>query len=144
MARDAQRANKAKSSRNERGTSQDVAPFLRAAAEWKGYVNVEQSQSTKDHFRAFSDDSQLVGETITQALLSGYKLSVMSVDDDETYKATAYAAFKGMPDSGLSVSAWAGNPLEALAAVVYIVVIQSGLDLSQHDQPETRVRRRTF
>jgi hypothetical protein len=86
----------------------------------------------------------LVSETIVQALLSGYKLSVVSVDDDETFKATAYAAFKGMPDSGLSVSAWAGKPLEAMAAVVYIVVIQAGLDLSKYDQPETRVKRRTF
>lgn len=144
MARDAQRANKAKTSRNERGTSQDVAPFLRAAAEWKGYVNVEQTESTKAHFAAFSDDAELVGETITQALLSGYKLSVVSVDDDETFKAVAYAAFKGMPDSGLSVAAWADTPLKAFAAVAYIVVIQAQMNLTTYDQPETRVRRRTF
>lgn len=144
MAREAQRANRAKSGRENGALSKDVAPFLRAAAEYKGYVNVEQTEATKDHFRSFSDDLELVGETITQAMLSGYKLSVVSVDDEETFKATAYAAFRGMPDSGLSVSAWAGKPLEALAAVAYIVVIQAQLDLSKYDDPSQRVKRRTF
>lgn len=144
MAREAQRANRAKSGRENGATSKDVAPFLRAAAEYKGYVNVEQTEATKDHFRSFSDDLELVGETITQAMLSGYKLSIVSVDDEETFKATAYAAFRGMPDSGLSVSAWAGKPLEALAAVAYIVVIQAQLDLSRYDDPSQRVKRRTF
>lgn len=144
VGRSKQLENRSKSGRGNGVASVDAAPFLRAAAEWKGYVNVEQTDSTKEHFRAFSDDLELVSETIGQALLSGYKLSVVQNDDEETCKATAYAAFKGMPDSGLSVSAWASNALQALAAVAYIVVIQAQLDLSRYDDPSTRVRRRTF
>lgn len=144
MSRSKQRANGSKNGRNGGAVSQDAAPFLRTAAEWKGYVNVEQTDSTKAHFTSFSDDLELVSETISQALLSGYKLSVVQVDDEETVKATAYAAFRGMPDTGLSVSAWADTALKALAAVAYIVVIQAQLDLSQFDRPEERVRRRTF
>lgn len=136
--------NSSKAGGNKGGASGDAPPFLRASAEWKGYVNVEQTESTKEHFRSFSDDVELVGETISQALLSGYKLSIVQTDDDETVKGTAYAGFKGMPDSGLSVSAWSSTPLGALAAVAYIVVIQAQMDLSKYDQPETRVRRRTF
>lgn len=144
MSRDAQRANRAKTDRKDGATSKDAAPFLRVRAEWKGYVNVEQTDSTKAHFAAFADDAQLVGETISEALLSGYTLSVVQVDDEETVKATATAAFKGMPDSGLAVSAWASDALKAIAAVAYIVVIQAQRDLTKFDQPETRIRRRTF
>ena len=144
VSRNAQRENRAKTGRNNGATSKDAAPFLRVRSEWKGYVNVEQTDATKAHFAAFSDDAELVSETISQALLSGYSFSVVQVDDEETVKATASAAFKGMPDSGLAVSAWAGSPLEALAAVAYIVVIQSGRDLSKFDDPSTRTSRRTF
>lgn len=144
MSREAQRSNRSKNGTKNGATSNDVAPFLRANAEFRGYVNVEQSDSTKAHFAAYADDSELVSETIGQALLSGYKLSVVQADDEETFKATAYAAFKGMPDAGLSVTAWTGTALSALAAVAYIVCIQSQLDLSKWDKPEERVKRRTF
>lgn len=133
-----------KARRKKGAVSNDAAPFLRAASEWKGYVNVEQSDATKVHFRQWCDDADLVSEFTSEVLLRGYKLDVVQVDDDETVRATARAAFSGMPDAGYSVSAWAGSFYEALMAVVYIVAVQSQFDISQHALPETKVKRRTF
>lgn len=131
--------------RREKGAaSVDAAPFLRAAAEWKGYVNVEQSEATKKQFNAFRDDANLVQEVTAEILCKGYKMSVVQADDDETVKATAYAAFQGMPDSGLSVSAWAGDIWSALAAVAFIVGVQSQCDLSRYAVPSGRSSKRTF
>lgn len=133
-----------KARRKKGATSDDAAPFLRSASEWKGYVNVEQSEGTKEHFRQWCDDADLVSEFTAEVLLRGYKLDVVQVDDDETVRATARAAFSGMPDAGYSVSAWADTFYAALMAVVYIVAVQSQFDLSQHARPETKVKRRTF
>jgi hypothetical protein len=133
-----------KARRKKGAASQDVAPFLRSASEWKGYVNVEQSEATKVHFRQWCDDADLVSEFTAEVLLRGYKLDIVQVDDDETVRATARAAFSGMPDAGYSVSAWASSFYEALMAVVYIVAVQSQFDISQHAKPETKVKRRTF
>lgn len=137
-------ARSSKGRRKKGAASTDAAPFLRKAAEYKGYVNVEQSEASKEHFRAWCDDPDLVSEFTAEVLLRGYKLSVVQTDDDETVKATAYAAFSGMPDEGLSVSAWAGSFYGALMAAVYIVAVQSQFDLSQYTSPENRVKRRTF
>lgn len=137
-------AKRSKNSRKKGAASNDAAPFLRKAAEYRGYVNVEQTESTKDHFRQWCDDADLVSEFTAEVLHHGYKISIVSVDDHETFKATAYAAFSGMPDEGLNVSAWADTFYAALLAVVYIVAVQSQFDLSQHALPENKVKRRTF
>ena len=137
-------AKRSKNSRKKDAPSNDAAAFLRPAAEWKGYVNVEQTEATKSHFRQWCDDSDLVSEFTAEVLLHGYKLSVVQVDDDETVKATAYAAFRGMPDEGLSVSAWSDTFYGALMAVVYIVAVQAQFNLSAYALPETKARRRTF
>jgi hypothetical protein len=68
----------------------------------------------------------------------------VQVDDTETVKATAYAAFSGMADEGLNVSAWADTFYGALMAVVYIVSVQAQFDLSGYALPENKARRRTF
>lgn len=135
---------RSKARRKKAGTSNDAPAFLRAGAEYKGYVNVEQTEATKEHFRQWCDDADLVSEFTAEVLLHGYKLSVVQVDDDETLKATAYAAFSGMPDEGLNVSAWADTFYGALMAVVYIVAVQSQFNLSQYALPETKAKRRTF
>lgn len=137
-------AKSSKARRKKGAASNDVAPFLRKAAEWKGYVNVEQTEATKEHFRQWCDDSDLVSEFTAEVLLHGYKLSVVQTDDAETVKATAYAAFSGMPDEGYSVTAWSDTFYGALMAVVYIVAVQSQFDLSQHAADEARPKRRTF
>jgi len=124
--------------------STDAAPFLRKAAEWKGYVNVQLSEGSKERYEAFSRDAGLVQEVTAETLLRGYKLSVVQVDDDETVRATAVAGFSGMPDAGLAVSAWEGSIWDALAAVVYLVGIHSAFDLSQWEEPEVKKSRRTF
>ena len=135
---------RSKNSRKKGATSHDAAPFLRKAAEYKGYVNVEQSEDTKRHYAQWRDDADLVSEFTTEVLHHGYKLSIVSVDDTETFKATAYAAFGGMPDEGLNVSAWAGTFYDALTAVVYIVSVQAQFDLSVYADPAVRTKRRTF
>jgi hypothetical protein len=137
-------AKRSKDRRKKGAASTDAAPFLRKAAEYKGYVNVEQTEATKDHFRQWCDDADLVSEFTAEVLLHGYKLSVVQVDDTETVKATAYAAFSGMADEGLNVSAWADTFYGALMAVVYIVSVQAQFDLSGYALPENKARRRTF
>lgn len=137
-------AKNSKGRRKKGAASTDAAPFLRKAAEYKGYVNVEQTDSTKDHFRQWCDDADLVSEFTAEVLLHGYKLSIVQADDDETVKATAYAAFSGMPDEGLNVSAWASTFYGALMAVVYIVSVQAQFDLSAYALPENKTKRRTF
>lgn len=134
-----------KAKRTEKGvTSQDVAPFLRAAAEWKGYVNVEQSDASKAQHSQFSDDVDLVSEFTAQVCLRGYRITFVQVDDEETVRATAFAAFRGMPDTGYAVSAWADSLLAALAAVVFIVAVQAQYDLSQFAIDGQGKSRRTF
>ena len=137
-------AKSSKGRRKKGAASTDAAPFLRKAAEYKGYVNVEQSEDTKRHYAQWRDDADLVSEFTTEVLHHGYKISVVSVDDLETFKATAYAAFGGMPDEGLNVSAWAGTFYDALTAVVYIVSVQAQFDLSVYADPAVRTKRRTF
>lgn len=134
----------AKTSRENGAASKDVAPFLRALADWKGYVNVELTDAEKSQFRAFINDASLVQEVTAETLLHGYKLSVVQVDDPETVKATAFAAFKGMPDSGLGITVWAGDLYEAVAGVIFLVAILSRYDLSKHVKPEEKRSRRTF
>lgn len=135
-----------KPQRSEKTTasSGDAVVFLRASAEWKGYVNVEFGKDESSRFASFTYDADLVQEITAAVLFRGYKLSVVQSDDAETYKATAYAAFKYMPDEGIAVSAWAGSPLEALAAVVYIVGVYAAFDLSSHFEAVARKGRRTF
>lgn len=137
-------AKSSKGRRKKGAASTDAAPFLRKAAEYKGYVNVEQSEETKRHYAQWSDDADLVSEFTTEVLHHGYKISVVSVDDHETFKATAYAAFSGMPDEGLNVSAWADSFFGAWNAVVYIVSVQAQFNLSTFDNPALRTKRRTF
>jgi len=124
--------------------SDDALPFLRVSAEWKGYVNVEQSEATKDQFWAFYNDANLVREITAEVLLAGYKLSIVQVDNPETCKASAYAAFSGMVDAGYTVSAWGDSLDSALAAVVFIVGVQARKDLSQFATDKVASSRRTF
>lgn len=128
----------------KRGDSKSVAPFLRVAAAWEGYVNVELSDASKEQFKHFADDVSMVQEVTAEILQRGYKLSVVQVDDDETVRCTATAGFSGMPDAGLAVSAWAGSLFEACAAAAFIVAVVSGFDLSKWQQPEIKKSRRTF
>lgn len=137
-------AKSSKARRKKGATSNDVAPFLRKAATYKGYVNVEQSDETKRHYAQWRDDPDLVSEFTAEVLHHGYKVSVVSADDHETFKATAYAAFSGMPDEGLNVSAWAGTFYDAFNAVVYIVSVQAQFDLSVFADDAVRPKRRTF
>ena len=137
-------AKSSKNSRKKGAASTDAAPFLRPAAEYKGYVNVEQSETTKRHYADWCNDADLVSEFTTEVLHHGYNISVVSVDDTETFKATAYAAFRGMPDEGLNVSAWASTFGDAWNAVVYIVSVQAQFNLSTFDNPALRTKRRTF
>lgn len=137
-------AKSSKNSRKKGAALNDAAPFLRPAAEYKGYVNVEQSEETKRHYAQWSDDVDLVSEFTAEVLHHGYKISIVSVDDLETYKATAYAAFRGMPDEGLNVSAWGDTFFSAFNAVVYIVSVQAQFNLSTFDNPALRTKRRTF
>lgn len=138
------RSGGSKSDKKGAASNGDAAPFLRASAEYKGYVNVEQTQRTKEQFAAFRDDSGVVLEHTTAVLLAGYKLSVVQAENDETYKATAYAAFSGMPDAGLSVSGWAGSWPDALASVTFIVSVQAEMNLATFDVAPVNSRRRTF
>lgn len=126
------------------GSSGDAPPFLRAAAEWKGYVNVEIDEGTKAQFQAFIADAGLVREITAEVLLRGYKLSSVQVDNDATVRATAIAGFKGTVDAGYAVSAWAEDFYEATAAVVFIVAVLSGFNLSQHVKEAEARYRRTF
>jgi len=135
---------RSKTAARKGAASDDAAPFLRQAAEWKGYVNIEQSAESKAQFEAFADDADLVSEVSAEILLRGYKISVVQVDDDETVKASAFAAFRGMPDAGYSVSAWAPTLLSAVAAVTFIVALQAQFDLSQYASDVSGKRRRTF
>lgn len=125
-------------------SGRDVAPFLRNAAQWEGYVNVEFTGGEKEQFAAFSDDINLVQEVTAEVLLRGYKLSVVQVDDDETVRATATAGFSGMPDAGLAVSAWGESLFIAVASVVFIVAVHSRFDLATWKQPEVKKSKRTF
>lgn len=129
----------------KRGKADDaVAPFLRVAAAWEGYVNVELSDAHKEQFKFFCDDVGLVQEVTAEVLQRGYKLSVVQVDDTETVRCTATAGFSGMPDAGLAVSAWAGTFFEAAAAASFIVAVVSQFDLSQWVRPEVKRSKRTF
>lgn len=125
-------------------SSATVDPFLRRNAEWKGYVNVEFTEGEKAQFDAFSDDPSLVSEVSAQVLLKGYKITSVQVDDDETVRSTAFAAFVGMPDEGLAVSVWGGSLLNSIAAVVFVVAIHARFDLSKFVEPEVKKSRRTF
>lgn len=122
----------------------DALPFNRMSAKWVGFVNVEQTEGTKDQYEAFSRDADLVAEIVQAVLSRGYKLSVVCDGSEDVFKATAYAAFKGMPDEGLAVSAWAASPWEGIAAVSFIVGVQSQGDLSKHYTESTSRRRFTF
>lgn len=128
----------------KRGNSESVAPFLRVAAAWEGYVNVELTEASKEQFKHFSDDVSMVQEVTAEVLLRGYKLSVVQVDNEETVRVTATAGFSGMPDAGLAVSAWAEGVFPAIAAAAFIVAVVSQFDLSKWQQPETKKSRRTF
>lgn len=124
--------------------SSDAAPFLRKAAEWEGYVNVELSDGSAERYEAFARDADLVREVTSEVLLRGYKLSAVQVDDTETVRATAIQGFVGTPDAGLAVSAWEADIYDALAAVVYLVALHSEFDLSRWRAAETKKSRRTF
>lgn len=124
--------------------AKDVAPYLRVAAAWEGYVNVEFTGGEKEQFASFSDDVNLVQEVTAEVLLRGYKLSVVQVDNDDTVRATFTAGFSGMPDAGLAVSAWGESLFNAIAACAFIVAIHSRFDLTVWKQPEVKKSKRTF
>lgn len=122
------------------------APFVfeRAAAKWKGYVNIDQSEASKKQYANYAADSNLVAEIVAALPVRGYKLSVVCDGTPEVYKATAYAAYRGMPDEGIAVSAWAGSLWDAVAAVAFIVIVQCQADLSPYYQASDSMRRFTF
>lgn len=121
-----------------------VDPFLRRNADWKGYVNVEFTEKDKEQFDGFADDPHLVSEISAEVLLKGYKITSVQVDDDQTVRSTAFAAFAGMPDEGLAVSVWGDSLLNSIAAVVFVVAIHARFDLSKFVEPEVKKSRRTF
>lgn len=138
------KGGQAKRSDKNGAASKDVAPFLRSGAEWKGYVNVEFSETEKERFRTFVADADLVREITAQVLLEGYKITCVQVDNDETVKATAFSAFSGRVDSGLAVSAWAADFYDAVCAVAFIVGVHSQFNLAQHETEKPVSSRRTF
>lgn len=138
------KGNSQKRSANGATSSHDVAPFLRVAADWKGYVNVELDQDVAGRFAAFCGDPSLVQEITAEVLYRGYKVSVVQVENERTVRATATAGFRGMPDAGLAVSAWQEDLFGAVAAVIYIVACVSQFDLSVHEKPAEQRLRRTF
>lgn len=144
MARKGLDRTQPKSPRNGGASSNDAPPFLRAAAEWKGYVNVELGEGAAEQFHAFIRDADLVREVTAEVLLHGYKLSCVQVDNSETVRATAIAGFAGTVDAGFAVSAWAEDFYNAAAAVVFIVGVHSRFDLSQWVRDEGSYRKRTF
>lgn len=130
---------------NKKGDgSETVAPFLRSYAEWKGYVNVSVSEAEKGRFYAFVNDVGLVREVTAEVLSRGYKLSAVQTDEDGTIKASAFAGFLAMPDSGLSVSAWGADYYIALASVVYLVAFVAQFDLSKFYSERPIGRGHTF
>lgn len=133
-----------KSPQSGGASGKDALPFLRAAAEWKGYVNVELGEGAAEQFRAFVGDTDLVREITAEVLLRGYKLSAVQVDNDETVRATAIAAFAGTVDAGYAVSAWGEDFYLAVASVVFIVGVHSRFDLSQWVREQETYRKRTF
>lgn len=131
-------------SKGKGAASGDVAPFLRKSSEWKGYVNVEFTESDKQNFRVFNVDDSLVSETMAEALSRGYKVSVVQSSEDGTYKGTIHSAYAGQPDSGYAASAWQGTPSDAIAAVVFIVSMIAQYDLSRFVTSEGLSRKFTF
>lgn len=136
--------SKAKANQQKRGAADDAPAFLRSYAEWKGWVNVSVSDAEKGRFKAFVSDADLVQENTAQVLETGYKLSVVQEDELGTIKATAYSAFAGRSDSGLSVSAYAGDVWGALASVVYLVAFIAQYDLAKFATERVSERRSTF
>jgi hypothetical protein len=143
MGSNSQREQNRKRAAKGAASGGDAAPFLRAAAKWKGWVNVKPDEDARGAFEEWCGDSDLVESFTTAALWRGYKLSVVQADDEDTYRANAYAAFAGMPDEGLSVGAWADSPLRAIASVVYIVGVMAGYDLTKFET-EGKQSKRTF
>lgn len=134
----------AKVNRKKGDGSETVAPFLRSYAEWKGYVNVHVGETEKGRFSAFVNDADLVREVTAEVLYRGYKVSFVQTDEDGTIKATAYQGFAGCADSGLSVSAWAGEPWIAVASVVFLVAMVAQFDLSKFESFKRIERNHTF
>lgn len=136
--------SKAKANQQKRGSADDAPAFLRSYAEWKGYVNVSVSDAEKGRFRLFVDDSNLVQEHTAEVLLQGYKITCVQEDENGTVKATAYSAFVGKSDSGLSVSAYAEGIWNAMASVVYLVAFIAQYDLAKFESFRSIERRSTF
>lgn len=65
---------------NGKGASSSTdAPFVfdRAAAKWKGYVNIEQTEASKKQYANYAADPDLVAEVVATLPVRGYKLSVV-------------------------------------------------------------------
>lgn len=144
MAGSRGKANGQKRSAEGVASGKDAAPFLRAAAEWKGYVNVELGEDAAGRFATFCGDPGLVQEITAEVLLRGYKVSVVQVENERTVRATATAGFRGMPDAGLAVSAWQEDLYHAIAAVVFIVACSSQFDLTVYETDQATRLKRTF
>lgn len=142
---DGSRKRTGKASTPQNGAaSKDAAPFLRRAAEWRGYVNVELSTDAAQQFTAYADDPDMVREITAEVVSRGYKLSAVQTDETGTVRATATAGFSGMVDSGYAVSAWMDSTYSALAAVVFIVAFTARFDLSQFAREGVAKARHTF
>ena len=135
---------KAKANQQKRGVADDAPAFLRSYAEWKGYVNVSVSDAEKGRFRTFVDDTDLVQEHTAEVLLHGYKITCVQEDEDGIVKATAFSAFVGRSDSGLSVSAYAEGLWAAIASVVYLVAFVAQYDLAKFETERSFGRKSTF
>ena len=134
--------SKAKANQQKRGAADD-APRFAFYAEWKGYVNVSVSDAEKEGLEP-SSMTLIWFKSIRRRYCYSYKITCVQEDETGIVKATAFSAFVGRSDSGLSVSAYAEGLWAAIASVVYLVAFVAQYDLAKFETERSFGRRSTF
>lgn len=86
---------------------------------WQGYVNINIPETHMDEAEQYISDEKTVFFDFNQAIVSGYRFSVNYDGEDESYKCSLTCFDEDSPNFGYAMSAWAGDWVTAVGAILY-------------------------
>lgn len=105
------------------------------------WANVAMSDDDYEAFDETLGDQQFYLDGLCHLVQQGWKLTASQQDNGQSFRYTAICLKADSPSVNVGTSAFSDNPYEALALLVYKLVVVADMDLSAYPAGGSRRRR---
>lgn len=111
-------------------TKKNTSSSSAKTSSFKGYINYQPDEHDKRAFNEQRSKVDLLGTLFYQVCQSGYKLSVVYIEQNDCYSAALYATDKVANFAGFCLTVRAGDPITAIERVLWVHIYKFDGDWS--------------